>query len=127
MSIVVDKNKLFNYQFNGKFKYLNDQVIGFKIDENGDVSLNFIFTGRDFETMSKIIEDCSIINSVTGKPLLRSGLFTKLILLNFVKEINLVSEFQNFQISVNQSTLNNLHYDIVKCIAMKWLELTDGA
>lgn len=127
MSILVDKNKTFTLSFNGSYKTDdNNNIIGFKVND-GDVILKAYVVGRDFETMSKIIEECSIINSVTGKPLLRSSLLCKLILLNYFKKIEIESKEENSVIVVNKDSVNKLHYDIVKFLAMKWLEFTDGA
>lgn len=126
MSILVDKNKKFNFEFNTQFKYLNDEIIGFKLKNDGEVKIKFSFTNRDFETMSNIIEDSSIINSVTGKPLLRSSVFTKLIVLNYIKEITIESENYNASFQINNQNISNIHYDLIKFLAMKWLELTDG-
>lgn len=126
ISILVDKNKKFNFEFNAQFKYLNNEIIGFKLKNDGEVKIKFSFTNRDFETMSKIIEDSSIINSVTGKPLLRSSLFTKLIVLNYIKDVQVESETYNASFQINNQNINNIHYDLIKFLAMKWLELTDG-
>lgn len=126
MSILVDKNKKFTLNLIGNFKFLNDEIIGFKLDENGSVNITASFVNRDFETMSKVIEESSIINSVTGKPLLRTSVFTKLIMINFFKELKIESDILNLNISINQETINRLHYDFVKHCAMKWLQLTDS-
>lgn len=127
MNILIDKNKLFEINLSG-FSVIdsNDNYIGFKIDKNGDVSVLAKCSGRDFENMSNVIEEASIINSVTGKPLLRSKVFCKLIVLKFVKQI-IISSSQGENIySINSEVINNMPYDLVKNIAMKWLEVTDG-
>lgn len=127
MGILVNKNEFFDLEIKGNF--IRDQferVIGFKKSEIGSVTLVCKYRGRDFETMSKIIEDSSIINSVNGKPLIRSGVFTKLILLNFFREINVVSENESASYIVDKDLVNQLNYDIVKYLAQKWLELTNG-
>lgn len=127
MSILVNKNITYNIYINGYFKSdENNNIIGFK-QGIGDVEIKCIVSNRDFESMSKIIEECSIINSVTGKPLLRSGLLSKLILLNYFKEIQVSSPSDNYTIKINKDTINDLHYDLVKCLATKWLDFTDGA
>lgn len=127
MSILVDKNKTYFITLNGYYKKDDrNNVIGFKLGQ-GDVELKCSVVNRDFESMSKIIEECSIINSVSGKPLLRSGLLSKLIVLNYFKQIEVSSPEENYTIKVNKDTINNLHYDLVKCLAMKWLNFTDGA
>lgn len=127
MSILVNKNEYFDLEIKGI--YIRDQferIIGFKKSENGNVVLRCKYRGRDFETMSKIIEDSSIINSVNGKPLIRSGVFTKLILLNFFSELNINSENESATLMINKDLVNQLNYDIVKYLAQKWLELTNG-
>ena len=68
MSIFIDKNKLFLVEIKGH--YIFDSLgnnIGFKIKDNGNINLIALAAGRDFESMSKIIEDASIINAVNGK------------------------------------------------------------
>ena len=58
MSIFVDRNKLFIVQIVGRYIHDNNgNNIGFKIQKDGDVVVEASASGRDFETMSKIIED----------------------------------------------------------------------
>lgn len=127
MSIFVDRNKLFIIEISGSYILDNNQNnIGFKIQNNGNVVIKASACGRDFESMSKIIEDASIINAVTGKPLLRSSVFCKSILLNFFREIQVTSENENIIHQVNQDLISRMQYDIVKNLATRWLEVTDG-
>ena len=127
MSIFVDKNKFFIVEIIGRYIYDNNgNNIGFKIHKDGDVTIKASASGRDFETMSKIIEDASIINSVNGKPLLRSSVFCKSILLSFFRELQVSSEQENSVYPVNKDLVNKMQYDIVKNLATRWLEITDG-
>jgi len=127
MSIFIDKNKLFIVEIKGNYIYDNfNNNIGFKIKKDGDINISALASGRDFERMSKIIEDASIINAVTGKPLLRSSIFCKSILVSFFREIQVNSEQENSVYPVNLDLVNRLQYDIVKNLANRWLELTDG-
>ena len=127
MSIFIDKNKLFIVEIKGNYIYDNfNNNIGFKIKKDGEINILALASGRDFERMSKIIEDASIINAVTGKPLLRSSVFCKSILVSFFREIQVNSEQENSVYPVNLDLVNRLQYDIVKNLANRWLELTDG-
>jgi hypothetical protein len=127
MNILIDKNRVFDIEIKGNSVHdSNDNYIGFSINDKGNVSVLAKCVGRDFETMSSVIEEASIINSVTGKPLLRSKIFCKLIVSKFVKQIIINSENDQTFLSVNSDTLNNMPYDLVKNIAMKWLSVTDG-
>jgi hypothetical protein len=81
--------------------------------------------GRDFDTMSKILEESTILNSITGSPMLRISVFYKLVVRNFVKEMKVHAETtENVEITVEN--ISNLYYDIVKSIAKKWMILTGG-
>ena len=127
MSIFVDRNKFFIVEIIGRYIYDNNgDNIGFKIHKDGDVTIKASASGRDFETMSKIIEDASIINSVNGKPLLRSSVFCKSILLSFFRELQVSSEQENSVYPINKDLVNKMQYDIVKNLATRWLEITDG-
>ena len=127
MSIFIDKNKLFQIEISGTYiKDLTGNNIGFKIVQDGDVIITGYASGRDFERMSKIIEDASIINSVTGKPLLRSSVFCKMIIIHFFKEIHVKQNENILKVPVNQETIKNIQYDLIKKLSQKWLELTDG-
>jgi hypothetical protein len=127
MNILIDKNKVFEIKLLG-FSVMdsNDNYIGFKLDANGDVNISAKCVGRDFENMSNVIEEASIINSVTGKPLLRSKVFCKLIVSKFVKQIIVSSDQGETIYSITSELINNMPYDLVKNISMKWLEVTDG-
>lgn len=125
MSIVIDKNKIF--QFDLKIDYLSSSDTlnkKIKINKNGSSTLTIFYVDRDFETMSRIIEECSIINSVNGKPLLRSSTFIKLIVQNFIKRIKLSSEHEEFDIMISNDMISKIHYDIVKLVSKTWLEIT---
>ena len=127
MSIFVNRNQLFIVEVIGRYIFDNNgNNIGFKIHKDGDVTIKASASGRDFETMSKIIEDASIINSVNGKPLLRSSVFCKAILLSFFRELQVTSEQESSIHPVNQELINKMQYDIVKNLATRWLEITDG-
>lgn len=127
MSILIDKNKTFDISFDGNYILDNNEnIIGFKILKNGDVNIKCTCTGRDFERMSSVIENASIINAVNGKPMLRTSVLCRMIMINFVNEIQ-VSSNEGMQVySVNTDLVNKIHYDVIKAISQKWLEVTDG-
>lgn len=127
MGIFVNNN-LFDIKIYYKEIYHNDIIVSIKVldkFENGAISLVCKAKGRDFETMSKILEDSTILNSVTGSPMLRISQFYKLIVRNFIKKITIESEI-NEEIDINSENINSMHYDIVKNIAKKWMTITGG-
>lgn len=126
MSIFVT-NDIFEFSFNCKKILSNSgQFIGYKVDNLGDVKIVCKYIGRSFNKMSKVIEDSSIINSATGKPMLRTSILCKLILTNFIKSIILIQDGIEETVNINSETSNNMHYELVKEISKKWLEITGG-
>jgi hypothetical protein len=125
MSIIIKPNETFEIRINF-YKIENEVLSKIKIDKNGDHLIICDALKRDFKTMSTIIEEATIINSVNGKPFLRSKILCYQIMLNFIKSIRVVDDENEEYHTVNESTINNMEYDVVKTICKKWLELTSG-
>lgn len=126
MSIFVS-NEIFNFEIVCKKIFdSNGKFLNYKVCDDGDIKITCKYIGRSFSKMSKVIEDASIINSVTGKPMLRTSVLCKLILVNFVKSITINENDSESTISVDNENVNMMQYDLVKEIAKKWLELTSG-
>jgi hypothetical protein len=125
MSIIIKPNETFEIRINF-YKIENEVLSKIKIDKNGDHLIICDASKRDFKTMSTIIEEATIINSVNGKPFLRSKILCYQIMLNFIKSIRVVDDENEEYHTVNESTINNMEYDVVKTICKKWLELTSG-
>jgi hypothetical protein len=125
MSIIIKPNETFEIRINF-YKIENEVLSKIKIDKNGDCLLVCDASKKDFKTMSTIIEEATIINSVNGKPFLRSKILCYQIMLNFIKSIRVVDNENEEYHTVNESTINNMEYDVVKTICKKWLELTSG-
>lgn len=125
MSILVNKDQIFEYTINGTYDICEKtNSKKFKQSKENTAQLTIYYVERDFDSMSKIIEDCSIINSVTGKPLLRASSFIKKIAETYIKRVILKSETEEIDILINSSSVSKMHYDFVKLISSKWLELT---
>ena len=127
MSILIDRQKTFEMIFNGSYVVdKSENIIGFKINPNGNIKLRCICTGRDFERMSSVVESASIINAVNGKPMLRTSVMCRMIMINFVNEIEVSSETETQNFKVTTDLVNQIQYDVIEAISQKWLEVTDG-
>ena len=63
MSIFVDAGKRFELKLNCKIiKNENGEVLFYKIDPNGESEISCDVKGRNFEDMSNIIEEATIIH-----------------------------------------------------------------
>ena len=96
MSIFVNPEETFPVIIRFKIKnVVNDVITSVKIlkpNEDADddtVSLICDAKGRDFETMSNILEEATIINAVTGNPMVRTFVLCRLIILSFFSSWNL--------------------------------------
>jgi hypothetical protein len=127
MSIIIDKNSTFELKLSGSYVIdSNEKIIGFKILPEGNIKINCVCTGRDFERMSNVVEAASIINAINGKPMLRTSVLCRLILINFINEIEVVSETEKQTFKVDANLVNQIQYDVIKAISQKWLQVTDG-
>jgi hypothetical protein len=89
--------------------------------------------------MSAIIEEATIINAVTGNPLLRTSVLCKLVIVSFFSTIKLIKkvEEENEEGEVvivdneeifypDKSNVGQIRYELVKALTKKWLEATGG-
>ena len=129
MGIFVNPNNIFEIEVYFNEKFINEIPVGIVILEKENAKCSKILCqakGRDFETMSKILEDATILNSVNGSPMLRISIFYKLIIRNFIKEIYILEDTNKTKVNITSESINNLNYDIVKSIAKKWMKITGG-
>ncbi len=140
MSIFVDPSKRFIIElyFDELLSPSND-VIGYKINSNGSCKVICEAKGRNFAEMSAIIEEATIINAVTGNPLLRTSVLCKLVIASFFSTIKLNKkvEEENEEGEVvlvdneevfypDKNNVSQMRYELVKALTKKWLEATGG-
>ena len=135
MSIFVDASKRFELKLSCDIiKDVNGDVICYKINSKGQSTISCDVKGRSFSEMSHIIEEATIINSVTGNPLLRTSVLCKLILSTFFSSIR-ITQLVEVDEEIKEETevyypdinnVNHIRYELVKALAKKWLELTGG-
>ena len=140
MSIFVDPSKRFIIEilFDELLSPSND-VIGYKINQNGSCKAVCEAKGRNFAEMSAIIEEATIINAVTGNPLLRTSVLCKLVIASFFSTIKVIKkvEEENEEGEVvivdneevfypDKNNVGQMRYELVKALTKKWLETTGG-
>lgn len=132
MSIFIDKKQTFEVAV--KIKLTSDEMgnaTGLKIlpDDCDDADASHIICraeGRDFERMSRIMEQSTVINGVTGEPMVHHSVLARLVLQVFFTEWNLVDEETQEPIPIDTKTINTMHYSLVSALARKWLKQTSG-
>ena len=131
-SIFVNPEETFPIIVKLKVKNEVDGVITsikiWKTDEEGDdiISLICDAKGRDFETMSQILEEATIINTVTGNPMVRTYILCKLIILSFFKSWNLKDSETGNLIPITNENIGKTRHEIIRALAQEWLKLTSG-
>jgi hypothetical protein len=127
MSIFVDAGKRFELKINCNIIKNNDgDILCYKIDPNGECEISCDVKGRNFADMSNIIEDATIINSVTGNPLLRTSVLCKNIIVNFFSVIKIREDGDEQVYYPDPQNVNMIRYELVKALSKKWLEMTGG-
>ena len=137
MDIFVNKNELFDITV--PFVYIRDsknKVTGVKIVFNKDIEDDvFLMTinakGRDFDTMSKVMEEASIINHITGKPVVRTRILYKAILDRFfisadIRKMAKVEGEEEKPVTIMLENFGQIYYDLVCFLVRKWLKTTSG-
>ena len=127
MSIFVDAGKRFELKIRCQIiKNEFGEVICYKMDTNGNCEISCDVKGRNFSDMSNIIEDATIINSVTGNPLLRTSVLCKNIVTNFFSVIKIKDGENEETYYPDAHNVNMMRYELVKALSKKWLEMTSG-
>ena len=127
MSIFVDAGKRFELKlFCNIVKNENGDILCYKIDPNGQCEISCDVKGRNFADMSNIIEDATIINSVTGNPLLRTSVLCKNIITNFFSVIKIRDGENEETYYPDPHNVSMIIYELVKALSKKWLEMTGG-
>ena len=127
MSIFVDAGKRFQLELNCNIIKNDDgEVLCYKIDPNGNCKILCDVKGRNFADMSNIIEESTIINSVTGNPLLRTSVLCKNIVTNFFSVIKIIENDSEETYYPDPHNVNMMRYELVKALSKKWLEMTSG-
>lgn len=127
MSIFVDAGKRFELRLKCNIiKNDNEEVLCYKIDPNGSSEIICDVKGRNFSDMSNIIEDATIINSVTGNPLLRTSVLCKSIVASFFSVIKIIDGENVETYYPDTHNVGLMRYELVKALSKKWLEMTSG-
>ena len=133
MSIFVNPEETFPVIIRFKIKNVVNEVITavkiLKPNEESDddtVSLICDAKGREFETMSNILEEATIINAVTGNPMVRTFVLCKLIILSFVSSWNLKDAETGNTVPITSENIGKTRHEIVRALAQEWLKITSG-
>ena len=133
MSIFVNPEETFPVIIRFKIKNVVNEVITavkiLKPNEESDddtVSLICDAKGRDFETMSNILEEATIINAVTGNPMVRTFVLCKLIILSFFSSWNLKDAETGNTVPISSENIGKTRHEIVRALAQEWLKITSG-
>lgn len=133
MSIFVNPEETFPIIIRFKVKnVVNDVITSVKIlkekDESDDETISLICDakGRDFETMSNILEEATIINAVTGNPMVRTFVLCKLIVISFFTSWNLKDAETGNIVPITSENIGKTRHEIVRALAQEWLKITSG-
>ncbi len=132
MSIFVDPNALISLNVRYlELKNEKDEVIGAKIlpelspIEENEKQIICEARGRDYETISNILEECTVINHITGKPMIRSKIFRRMVIECFFVSWNQYDSNETM-IPITKITINNMFEQLVRALVNQWTVKTTG-
>ena len=133
MSIFVNPEETFPVIIRFKIKnVVNEVITAVKIlkpsEESDDDTISLICDakGRDFETMSNILEEATIINAVTGNPMVRTFVLCKLIILSLFSSWNLKDAETGNVVPITSENIGKTRHEVVRALAQEWLKITSG-
>ncbi len=127
MSIFIDPAKRFEIKLNcDEVKDEQGNLLCYKIHSNGSSQIVCEAKGRSFHDMSNIIEEATIINSVTGNPLLRTSVLCKKVISTFFSSIKVINGEETQVFYPDPNSVNHMRYELVKELTSKWLDLTSA-
>jgi hypothetical protein len=131
MSIFVDPNALVTISLRYiELKNESDKVIGVKVlledspHQENEKEIVCMARGRDYQTMSEILEECTLINHITGKPMIRSKVFRTMVMEKFFTTWNVLDD-AGLMIPITLDKINNMYDQLVKRLVNKWLLKTN--
>jgi hypothetical protein len=82
--------------------------------------------GRGGDYVSRVMEECTYFNHVTGKPVVRMRLFCYAVFRHFFKKWNLADADSGDPLPMTDQILMWLDWRIVRATVKQWLKITDG-
>lgn len=90
--------------------------------------------GRNFGHMEPVLENCTVINHITGKPMLRTMPLYRAVILTFFAqwgdsynksgELKPLLNNDGSVMLINEGSIQLMHDSLVKALAKKWLKQT---
>lgn len=129
MSIFVDHKETFPIQIHYQvFRNDEGKVTGLKPVPDGTPDSEVLICnvrGCDHNTMSKIMEQATVINHYTGKPVVRSVVFFRLMILNFFVSWNAKGK-DGRPAPINDDSVNAIHDKMARALVSKYLKTIGG-
>ncbi len=132
MSIFVDPNQTFPIKIKFKEEYDDNGIEAgvrvFSPETEGEDIQELVChaVGRDFDNMSRILEEATVINHINGKPMLRASVLCRKIVLVFFRSWNFLDDATGQPIPLNVDSVSRLHHTVVTGLARRWLLKTSG-
>ena len=132
MPILVDPTRTFPVRVKYRDTYSeNGDPVGVQVladDASGEGVQTFEVQaiGRAGEFVSRVMEECTYFNHVSGKPVIRMRLFCYAVFRHFFKRWNLCDADSGEMLPMTDQILMWLDWGIVRAMVRKWLKTTGG-
>jgi hypothetical protein len=93
----------------------------------GAVQMCVRCVGRDFDTMSLVMEESAIINHRNHEVLVRMRNFVQYCMAAFFRSWDLRNAETNEPLPLSADAIKYIHYDVAKALVKKWVKATGGS
>lgn len=127
MSVFVDPTDTFElfvkYRVNRdeRGKVVSTTILPDDYEGSDAVTLMCDCAGRDFNTMSFVLEEATVINHTNGSPMLRRGVLYRQVIVNFIKAWNLRDNTTGNAVQITPQVVGAMRDELVRALAKKWL------
>jgi hypothetical protein len=129
-SIFVDPNDLFQVKvrylplFDETGRQTGVRVLPSGADPEGFKELTCQCRGRDFETMSMVLQESTVINHRTHEPMVSVRVFCRMVVLAFFVDWDAVHDESGEPIELAPDAVRYMHHSLVRSLVRNWLAAT---
>ena len=129
MSIFIDPEATFPISLKYR-EILNDdnKVIGIEVCKDDETNAREIVCdakGRDYDTMSRILEESTVINHINAKPMINYRTYYCLIVMKFLVAWNEKDDLGNL-CPISDASVFRGEFNAIRTLAKKWLRVVNG-
>ena len=117
------KDELYPFETKYSFeKKPNGLIVIDRPTENNCYTVKFLAHGPGFELVANLLEECTYINHITGKPFVVSSLLYRKIFTSAIVQVDFPDNNLLPGFKVDQADMTTQNYNMIKIICKYWFK-----